>query len=216
MKNHDPREQVRGIHQILTSDKKRVGFLFGAGTSFATGLDGISVPAIAKMTSDIVQHVSTQSTALASAIDDIKIELTGENIAFNIESLLTRIESKRAVIGAGTLNGLDSSGFADLAKLVKEQVVKLVSIHDRLDATEDRKNCRIPSFPTGFKKLGAGFLRKSSQLTMTISLKSLWRAQGYRTSTAFQVGSSRSFVQRLLKTLRHTHISLSFGKCTAR
>ena len=152
MKNHDPREQVRGIHQILTSDKKRVGFLFGAGTSLATGLDGISVPAIAKMTNYIVQHVSTQSAALASAIDNIKVELTCENIAFTIESLLTSIESKRAVIGAGILNGLDSSGFADLAKLVKEQVVKLVSIHDHLGATEDRKKMSHSQFSNWIQK----------------------------------------------------------------
>ena len=152
MKNHDPREQVRGLHQILTSDKKRVGFLFGAGTSFATGLDGIFVPAIAKMTSDIVQHVTTQSVALASAIDDINTELSGAKFAFNIESLLSSIESKRAVIGAGTLNGLDSTGFSELAKLVKEQVVKLVSIHDHLSATADRKKLSHSQFSNWIQK----------------------------------------------------------------
>lgn len=152
MTNHDPREQVRGLHQILTSDKKRVGFLFGAGTSFATGIDGISVPAIAKMTSDIVQHVAAQSAALASAIDDINAELSGAKIAFNIESLLSSIESKRAVIGAGTLNGLDSKGFSDLAKLVKEQVVKLVSIHDRLSSTADRKKLSHSQFSNWIQK----------------------------------------------------------------
>lgn len=152
MKNHDPREQVRGLHQILTSDKKRVGFLFGAGTSFATGLDGIFVPAIEKMTSDIVQHVAAHSASLASAIDDIKAELSGAKIAFNIESLLSSIESKRAVIGAGTLNGLGSSGFADLAQLVKEQVVKLVSIHDHLSATAERKKLSHSQFSNWIQK----------------------------------------------------------------
>jgi hypothetical protein len=152
MKNHDPREQVRGIHQILTSDKKRIGFLFGAGTSFATGLKGICVPAIAKMTSDIVQHVTAQSAVLASAIGDIKAELCGAKIAFNIESLLSSIESKRAVIGAGTLNGLDSKGFSELAKLVKEQVVKLVSIHDQLSDTADRKKLSHFQFSNWIQK----------------------------------------------------------------
>lgn len=152
MKNHDPREQVRGLHQILTSDKKRVGFLFGAGTSFATGLNEIFVPAIEKMTNDIVQHVTTQSAALASAIVDIKAELSGAKIVFNIESLLSSIESKRAVIGAGTLNGLDSTGFSDLAKLVKEQVVKLVSIHEHLSATADRKKLSHFQFSNWIQK----------------------------------------------------------------
>ena len=47
------------------------------------------------------------------------------------------MEAKRAVIGAGKLNGLDSDGFSDLAKLVKTQVVKLVSVHKSLQP-EDR------------------------------------------------------------------------------
>jgi hypothetical protein len=152
MKNHDPREQVRGLHQILTSDKKRIGFLFGAGTSFATGIADICVPAIAKMTSDIVHHVTKVSTVLASAIDDIEVELGSAKIAFNIESLLSSIESKRAVIGAGTLNGLDSQGFSELAKLVKEQVVKLVSIHDRLSDTADRKKLSHSQFSNWIQK----------------------------------------------------------------
>lgn len=152
MKNHDPREQVRGLHQILTSDKKRIGFLFGAGTSFATGLPGICVPAIAKMTSAIVQHVTVQSAVLASAIGDIEGELNTTKIPFNIETLLSSIESKRAVIGAGTLNGLDSQGFSDLAKLVKEQVVKLVSIHDLLNDTADRKKLSHSQFSNWIQK----------------------------------------------------------------
>ena len=152
MKNHDPREQVRGLHQILTSDKKRVGFLFGAGTSFATGLNNIFVPAIEKMTSDIVQQVATHSSAHALAIGDIKAELNVAGIAFNIESLLSSIESKRAVIGSGTLNGLDSKGFSALAKFVKEQVVKHVSIHDQLANVADRKKLSHSQFSNWIQK----------------------------------------------------------------
>jgi hypothetical protein len=139
MKNHDPREQVRGLHQILTSDKKRIGFLFGAGTSFATGVSDICIPAIEKMTNDIVQHIADQSEILAATIAGIKTELNNAKIPFNIESLLSTIESKRVAIGAGTLNGLNSEGFGNLTKLVKEQVVKLVSIHEQLSEPADRK-----------------------------------------------------------------------------
>ena len=152
MKNHDPREQVRGLHQILTSDKKRVGFLFGAGTSFATGLNEIFVPAVAKMTSDIVQQVATHSPAHALAVGDIEAELNVAGIAFNIESLLSSIESKRAVIGSGALNGLDSKGFSALAKFVKEQVVKLVSIHDQLANVADRKKLSHSQFSNWIQK----------------------------------------------------------------
>ena len=36
MLNHDPSEYIRGIKQILISDKKRIGFLFGAGSLVGT------------------------------------------------------------------------------------------------------------------------------------------------------------------------------------
>ena len=127
---HDPREHIRGIHQILISDKKRIGFLFGAGSSFATGIPTIYVPATGEMTSRVVAGVVSDSPELTSAVEEIQKEIG--NPEFNIESLLTSIEAKRAVIGNGTLNGLTAPGFSDLAALVKKHVVKLVSVHDTL------------------------------------------------------------------------------------
>lgn len=129
MSSHDPRDHIRGIHEILVSDKKRIGFLFGAGTSFATGLASHFVPAILKMTEAIVLEVSKDNPKFASAIEQIRQE--NQN-SFSIESLLSSIEEKRAVIGNGTLNGLDLAGFTHLAKHAKSEVVKLVSVHDRL------------------------------------------------------------------------------------
>lgn len=32
---HDPSEYIRGLQQLLISDKKKIAFLFGAGTSLA-------------------------------------------------------------------------------------------------------------------------------------------------------------------------------------
>lgn len=127
---HDPREHIRGIYQILISDKKRIGFLFGAGSSFATGVSSIHVPAIADMTTQIVANVEAHSTEFGIAIKDIREEI-GDAL-FNIESLLSSIEAKRAVIGGGTLNGLTALGFSDLATLVKSHVVRLVSVHEAL------------------------------------------------------------------------------------
>jgi len=133
---HDPREHIRGIHQILISDKKRIGFLFGAGSSFKTGVNNVSVPTIADMTNQIVAGVAAHSADFAAAVKEIQGEIG--NALFNIESLLSSIEAKRAVIGSGTLNGLTSLSFSDLATLVKNHVIKLVSVHKVL-ALEDRK-----------------------------------------------------------------------------
>lgn len=138
MNTHDPREHIRGIHQILISDKKRIGFLFGAGTSFATGLPTVLVPAIAKMTKIIVAEVEAHSPEFSTAIKEIQTETELHKIVFSIETLLSSIEAKRAVIGAGKLNGLDSKAFTTLAMLVKTSVVKMVSVHEALLA-DDRK-----------------------------------------------------------------------------
>ena len=134
---HDPREHVRGIHQILISDKKRIGFLFGAGSSFATGVADVCIPAIAAMTTTIVAKIEAHSPSFAAAVKEIQRETKLGSIAFNIESLLSSIEAKRAVIGTGTLNGLDANGFSLLANLVKTQVVELASVHKIL-RPEDR------------------------------------------------------------------------------
>lgn len=134
---HDPREHIRGIHQILISDKKRIGFLFGAGSSFATGIPASRVPAIAEMTSQIVAEVKNHSPEFASAVGDIQQEIENSKLHFTIESLLSSIEAKRAVIGGGTLNGLDSVGFLAFADVVKNRVVNLVSVHETL-LPEDR------------------------------------------------------------------------------
>ena len=134
---HDPREHIRGIHQILISDKKRIGFLFGAGSSSATGLDKIFIPRVTKMTEIVIKEIEENHKNFIDALKEIKNEVV--DTAFNIESLLSSIEAKRVVIGSGKLNGLDSDGFNQLSKIVKTEIVKLVSVHESLKS-EDLKN----------------------------------------------------------------------------
>lgn len=139
MHTHDPREHIRGIHQILISDKKRIGFLFGAGSSCATDVDSIYVPAVKEMTNKIVTDVSAHSEEFRKALEEIRSETEESGILFNVETLLSSIEMKRAAIGAGRLNGLESTGFNELANLVKANVVELVSIHEKLQSTDRKK-----------------------------------------------------------------------------
>lgn len=136
---HDPREHIRGLHQILISDKKRIGFLFGAGTSRATGIPDIYVPAVGEMTKSVLEHVYTHSTAFAAAAKEIQEEAGTAKVPFNIESFLSSIEAKRSVIGAGKLNGLDLAGFSALAGFVKKEIVKIVSVHELIGAGARRK-----------------------------------------------------------------------------
>jgi hypothetical protein len=54
MITHAPSEYIRGLQQLLVPDKKKIGFLFGAGTSLAKkNCNSTIVPAIGRMTSEI-------------------------------------------------------------------------------------------------------------------------------------------------------------------
>tara|TARA_R110002050_G_scaffold253424_1_gene391599 strand:- start:16502 stop:17734 length:1233 start_codon:yes stop_codon:yes gene_type:complete len=129
MKNyHDPVEYIRGIQQILISDKKRIGFLFGAGSSLAKKSEKtLTVPAITKMTTDIVKTVGELKGEYKTALQEISIELGEEN--FNIETILSNLEQKSIFIGGGTLNTLQKEGFEKLILEIKKCVRKMVSVH---------------------------------------------------------------------------------------
>lgn len=128
MINHDPSEYIRGIQQILISDKKRIGFLFGAGSSLAQKNEkSLTVPAICKMTTDIIEIVGKVEAKYKIALEEIKKEL-GEK-KFNIESILSNLEQKAAFIGEGNLNTLNKADFENLIIEIKKNVRKIVSVH---------------------------------------------------------------------------------------
>src|SRR3990167_9531441 len=98
--NHDPKEFIRGIQQIVISDTKRIGFLAGAGTSIAikSGASELSkVPGVKEMTERIIQSVTDDKQK--RAFEEMKEELTDKKIPFLIEYILTDIAQKESVIG---------------------------------------------------------------------------------------------------------------------
>ncbi|WFB65028.1 SIR2 family protein [Sphingobacterium sp. WM] len=136
MIQHDPSEYIRGIQQILISDKKKIGFLFGAGSSLAYKNEkSLTVPAIGKMTSEIVEEVIKISKDFETALKEIKDELGESN--FNIETILSNLELKYSFIGKGVLNSLDKEGFAKLICEVKKGVRDKVSVHHVRNADND-------------------------------------------------------------------------------
>lgn len=142
MITHDPSEYIRGIQQILISDKKRIGFLFGAGSSLSKKSEkSLTVPAIGQMTTEIVNKVGEVEGKFKTALEEIKEEL-GEN-NFNIETILSNLEQKATFIGANTLNSLKKNDFENLIIDIKKSVRKLVSVHKVKDtqiATKDIVN----------------------------------------------------------------------------
>jgi hypothetical protein len=128
MITHDPSEYIRGIQQILISDKKKIGFLFGAGSSLATKNEtSLTVPAIGKMTSEIIEEVENVNPTFKVALDAIKESLGEKN--FNIETILSDLEQKFSFIGKEKLHSLDKIGFAELIMEIKKGVREKVSVH---------------------------------------------------------------------------------------
>jgi len=73
---HDPSEYIRGLQQLLISDKKKIAFLFGAGTSLAKkNSHSLNIPAIGIMTNDIVTKLSLSVPRYKIALEEIKQEI---------------------------------------------------------------------------------------------------------------------------------------------
>lgn len=127
--SHDPSEYIRGIQQVLISDKKRIGFLFGAGSSLAMkSKKSLTVPAITTMTDEIVEIVGKVEGKYKIALEEIKIELEEKN--FNIETILSNLEQKANFIGNGELNTLKKTDFEELILEIKKNIRKMVSVHE--------------------------------------------------------------------------------------
>ena len=130
MITHDPCEYIRGIQDILVSDKKRIAFLFGAGTSLAKKNEKtVTIPAIGKMTTQILEQLSSNEK-FKIAIEEISEEVGKDK--FNIETFLSNIESKKSIIGNGMLNGLNLDEFKMLIKQTKDYIRDIVSVHKRV------------------------------------------------------------------------------------
>ena len=85
----DPSETIRGIQQLLISDKKKIGFLFGAGTSLsAKNKNSPTIPTIDEITSRVLKAIEIINPDYYAAINDIKKEILEHRDEFTVEDLL--------------------------------------------------------------------------------------------------------------------------------
>jgi len=135
---HDPSEYIRGLQQLLVSDKKKIAFLFGAGTSLAKkNKDSLIVPAIGEMTKRIEIKLN-RTEKYKYAIKEIKKEI-GED-KYNIETLLSNLEQKSQIIGNGTLNGIILKEIDSLILELKNQIREVVSVHKKISEEDGLNN----------------------------------------------------------------------------
>jgi len=140
-KYFDPSEIVRGIQQLLVSDKKKIAFLFGAGTSLSKKQDDSpSIPTIGKMTELVLEHlkVDTDNGAkYATALVEIEEELKHQGQSLTIEALLSNIEEIIRIIGKGTLNNLSKAEFETIREKIREKIQEIVSVHKNISENEN-------------------------------------------------------------------------------
>ena len=144
---YNPQEYIRQLQSLLISDKKKIGFLFGAGTSLSTKDNSekskkSKVPAISELTQKIVETISIiekdengndKENKFKAALENIKIELEDKKQDFNIEYILSNVIQKKEIIGDGILNGLNKTEFEELEKQIKKAIKEQVSVHNHRD-----------------------------------------------------------------------------------
>jgi len=148
---HDPTEYIRGLQQLLVSDKKRIAFLFGAGTSLSKkNAKSNNVPSIGEMTDRIISELSIDNMKYADALGDFKTEINSKDGVFTIETLLSLLEMKILVIGCGELNGLRLTDLINLRDRVKKSIREIVCIHKIIE--NDLSNVIHVDFAEWIKK----------------------------------------------------------------
>ena len=85
---HDPWRVAQELREQLSSDKRKLAFFFGAGTSIAAGLPGIE-----KLTNGIENQLPEKLKKQFKAIKD---DLPADS---NVEQILDRIRTYRELIG---------------------------------------------------------------------------------------------------------------------
>jgi hypothetical protein len=132
-KYFDPSEMVKGIQQLLVSDKKKIAFLFGAGTSLAKKEESSPhIPAIRKMTELVLTRLKEDEDngkKFEKALAEIEEELEQQGQSLNIETLLSNVEEKNRIIGQGTLNNLTKEEFSTIGNKICEKIRDIISVH---------------------------------------------------------------------------------------
>lgn len=139
-KYFDPSEIVRGIQQLLVSDKKKIAFLFGAGTSLAKKEESSPyIPSIGKMTELVLTYLKEDAdngNKYEEALAEIEEELIQQGQSLNIETLLSNIEEKIRIIGKGKLNNLTKEELSTIRNKIRGKIQEIVSVHKSVSGKE--------------------------------------------------------------------------------
>lgn len=138
---YDPSEMVRGIQQLLVSDKKKIAFLFGAGTSLAKKEERSPyIPAVGKMTEIVITDLKEDvenGVKYKEVLAEVEEELKQQGLSLNIETLLSNIDEKIRIIGRGTLNNLSKDEFCTIGNKIRAKIRDIISVHKDASGIEN-------------------------------------------------------------------------------
>jgi hypothetical protein len=133
--SYDPKEYINQLQQLLGGDKKKIGFLFGTGTSMArkkgAKCEKNRVPSMDIMTEEVKKIIEEES--FKKAIVVIEKELVELKLRNNIENILSTIIQKTAAAGKEKLCGLTQLELESLRKKIEKEIIRLVSVHPHKD-----------------------------------------------------------------------------------
>jgi hypothetical protein len=112
------------LRQIISQNRKRIGFLIGAGAPAGLSLIGGEpfIPAIKELTAKVINGLPN---LYGPAVEGICADLGGEDP--NIELILSRVRALSSVLGEFKVYDFNGEGFKDIGKLICEGIGELVS-----------------------------------------------------------------------------------------
>lgn len=117
---HDPLRSALEIREQLSSDKRRVAFFMGAGTSMAVGLPGID-----ELTSSVAKRLGAKEK---KSFEAVRAEMSGSP---NIEAVLNRIRLCRELLAENankTVDGLSAVTASELDVAICRAICDIVSV----------------------------------------------------------------------------------------
>ncbi|WP_374453833.1 SIR2 family protein [Phenylobacterium sp.] len=120
---HNPDQHMWALRQLISQNRKKIGFLIGAGAPAGVRLLGNSplIPAIEELTVKVLANLDqAYAPGIAGLIADIGKEKP------NIEELLSRVRSVSGVIGTHQLHGLNGEQYSELGKSICKNIGTLV------------------------------------------------------------------------------------------
>lgn len=144
---HDPARHTEYLRQSLRQDKSPIGFFLGAGCPVSIqvvpegGTDPRPlIPDIAGMTALVCKELGGSDDADAFA--KLTATFSTERSEPNIEDLLSAVRALAAVVGTGSVHGLDQNALASLEKRIAASVATLAAVD-------------LPQSPTPHRTLAA-------------------------------------------------------------